>query len=98
MHISDLHAGPAFNPIIADKVAYEAHELKPDLLVVSGDLVQRADFVSQWHTIIAFLKRLPQPRLIVPGNHDVPLFHAHERLFRPLDRYKRFITSDLNPV
>jgi 3',5'-cyclic AMP phosphodiesterase CpdA len=98
MHISDLHAGPPFNLRLAEQVAREAHELRPDLLVASGDFVQRADFVSQWHTIAAFLKTLPEPRLVVPGNHDVPLFNPFNRLFRSLDRYKHYISDDLNPV
>jgi len=98
MHISDLHAGPPFRLKLAEQVAREAHELKPDLLVVSGDFVQRADFVNQWQTIAAYLKTLPEPRLVVAGNHDVPLFNPYNRLFRSYDRYKRYITPDLNPV
>src|SRR6266540_2592211 len=69
MHISDLHAGPPFNPALAEQVAREAHELEPDLLVASGDFVQRADFVAQWRTIAAFLRTLPEPRLVVPGGN-----------------------------
>ncbi|MCG8353016.1 MAG: metallophosphoesterase [Chloroflexales bacterium] len=98
MHISDLHAGPPFNPMIAEQVAHYAHELRPDLLVVSGDMVQRADFVSQWRTIKTYLATLPQPQLIVPGNHDIPLFNVFSRLFFPLRRYRRFIAQNINPV
>ncbi|MEO7910064.1 MAG: metallophosphoesterase family protein [Roseiflexaceae bacterium] len=98
MHISDLHAGPPFRLKLAEQVVREAHELKPDLLVVSGDFVQRADFVSQWHAIAAYLKTLPEPRLMVAGNHDVPLFNPYNRLFRSYTRYKHYITPDLNPV
>jgi 3',5'-cyclic AMP phosphodiesterase CpdA len=98
MHVSDLHAGPPFNPRLAEQVAREAHELRPDLLIASGDFVQRADFVSQWRMISTFLKTLPEPRLVVPGNHDVPLFNPFNRLFRSLNRYKRYISADLNPV
>lgn len=98
MHISDLHAGPPFLPALAEQVAKEAHERRPDLLVISGDLVQRADFRKQWRTITAYLGTLPEPRLIVPGNHDVPLFNLFNRLVRPLSRYKRYISSNLNPV
>jgi 3',5'-cyclic AMP phosphodiesterase CpdA len=98
MHISDLHAGPPFNPALAEQVAHEAHELKPDLLVISGDFVQRADFAAQWRTIVAYLKTLPEPRLVVPGNHDVPMYNPFNRLFRSLERYKRHISPDLNPV
>jgi 3',5'-cyclic AMP phosphodiesterase CpdA len=98
MHISDLHAGRTFHPQVAEQLAREAHDLHPDLVIVSGDLVQRADFTSQWEQIVQYLQRLPEPRLIIPGNHDVPLFHLFERFFRPLDRYRRYISSDLNPV
>jgi 3',5'-cyclic AMP phosphodiesterase CpdA len=98
MHISDLHAGPPFNPALARQVAQEAHELRPDLLVLSGDFVQRADFVDQWQTIAAFLKTLPEPRLVVPGNHDVPLYNPFKRFFRPLERYRRYISTNMNPV
>jgi 3',5'-cyclic AMP phosphodiesterase CpdA len=98
MHISDLHAGPPFRPALAEQVAREAHELKPDLLVVSGDFVQRADFINQWLVISAYLKTLPEPRLVVAGNHDVPMFNVFNRLFRSYSRYKKYITPDLNPV
>ena len=98
MHISDLHAGPPFRLALAEQVAREAHELKPDLLVISGDFVQRADFVNQWQVIAAYLKTLPEPRLVVAGNHDVPMFNPCIRLFRSLTRYKRYISPDLNPV
>jgi len=98
MHISDLHAGPPFNPALAEQVAREAHSLRPDLLVASGDFVQRADRAAQWRTIVAYLKTLPQPLLVVPGNHDVPLYNPFNRLFRSLEHYKRHISRDLNPV
>lgn len=98
MHISDLHAGPPFNAALAEQVAAEAHALKPDLLVISGDFVQRADFVAQWRAARAYLETLPEPRLVVPGNHDVPLYNVFNRLLRPHARYRRFISRDLNPV
>ncbi|MBC8076215.1 MAG: metallophosphoesterase, partial [Chloroflexales bacterium] len=98
MHISDLHAGPPFNLLGQLQVAREAHELQPDLLVISGDFVQRADFTTQWRTIAAYLKLLPQPQLVVPGNHDVPMYNSFNRLFRPYARYRRYISATLNPV
>ena len=98
MHISDLHAGPPFRLKLAEQVAREAHELKPDLLVISGDFVQRADFLNQWLMIAAYRKILPGPQLVVAGNHDVPMYNPYNRLFRSYARYKRYITPDLNPV
>lgn len=98
MHISDLHAGRPFQPHLAELVARQAHALRPDLLVISGDFVQRADFPNQWRTVTAYLQTLPQPQLTVPGNHDVPLLNGFARLFFPLHYYRRHISDDLNPV
>ncbi len=98
MHISDLHAGPPFNPQIAAHVAELARQIAPDLLVISGDFVQRADFLSQWRTVQQFVETLPRPILPVPGNHDVPLLNLFARLFTPLRHYQRHISADLYPV
>lgn len=98
MHVSDLHAGWPFNPDLARLVAADAHALKPDLLVVSGDLVQRADFPHQWQVITSYLRHLPTPQLIIPGNHDVSLVNVFDRMFRPYRQYSKHISRDLNPV
>ena len=44
-----------------------------------------------------FLGRLPQPQIVVPGNHDIPMHNVFERFARPLDKYRRYITDDLRP-
>ena len=98
LHISDLHVGPPFLRPIADSLVRQAHEIKPDLLVISGDFVQRADYEEQWRTAVELRESLPGPQLVIPGNHDVPLYNAHLRVLNPLGRYKRYISSDLNPV
>ena len=71
-------------------------ELKPDVVVVSGDLTQRARS-AQFQEAREFLDELPQPQIIVPGNHDVPLYNVFTRFFQPLDKYRRYITNDLEP-
>lgn len=98
LHISDLHTGWHFDLKIAEDLARQAHEVQPDLLVISGDLVLRSDLLGQWYTIMAYLKMLPQPQLIVPGNHDVSLFNGFYRLLFPLRRYRRYVSENLNPV
>lgn len=98
LHISDLHAGPPFLPPIAEMLVQQAHELKPDVVVLSGDFVQRADFARQWRTILGYLERLPHPQMRVPGNHDVPLFNIINRMFYPLGLYSRHIDRNLNMV
>ncbi|MBV8623270.1 MAG: metallophosphoesterase [Herbaspirillum sp.] len=96
IHLSDLHFGRTDAAIIEPLIA-QVHELKPDLVVVSGDLTQRAR-ASQFRQARQFLDALPQPQLVVPGNHDVPLFNIAARLMRPLRKYRRYITEELQPV
>ncbi len=98
MHVSDVHAGPPYDAQIAEVILREAHAFAPDVFVVSGDFVQRADFVDQWHTITTWLHRAPKPHFVVPGNHDVPLFNVFQRLFQPYTKYITHISADLRPV
>ena len=73
-HISDLHFGAA-DEQVAERLVESIDELRPDLAVVSGDLTQRAR-PSQFREARAFLDRLKSFQLIVPGNHDVPLYNV----------------------
>lgn len=71
-------------------------ERRPDLVVVSGDLTQRAKPL-QFRQARRFLEGLGLPFLAVPGNHDVPMYRVWERL---LDRYgacRRHFSPDLEP-
>ncbi|NJN67853.1 MAG: metallophosphoesterase [Chloroflexaceae bacterium] len=98
MHISDLHVSWHFDLTVAEQLVRQAHDIQPDLLVISGDFVLRADLTGQLMAAAAYLKLLPGPQLVVPGNHDVSLFNGYYRLFYPLRRYRRFISPELNPV
>lgn len=98
LHLSDLHAGWRFDLDVAERLAVQAHEMKPDLVVISGDFVLRADLTMQWRTIAAYLRMLPQPQMLVPGNHDIPLFNEFSRIFFPFRHYLRYMTATLNPV
>ncbi len=98
MQISDLHVGPYFNNERAELIIKEAHEIKPDLLVIAGDLVMRADFRQQWLQAREYLLRLPEPRLVIMGNHDVPQYNQIARYLWPFARYRRYISPELNPV
>ena len=95
-HISDLHFGRLDRPV-AEALVADFADRKPDLLVVSGDSTQRAR-ERQYRDAAAFLKRLPSPQLVVPGNHDIPMFDVIRRFFFPLNRYRRHITPDLRPM
>ena len=95
VHISDLHFGAA-DALVMERLAQSIDEVRPDLVVVSGDLTQRARR-SQFREARGFLDRLDFPQLIVPGNHDVPLYNVVGRFANPLENYRRYITPDLEP-
>ncbi len=96
IHLSDLHYGRV-NPDLEAPLLQRLHELSPDLVVISGDLTQRA-LSDQFKAARAFMDRIPAPVLTIPGNHDTPLYNVCERLLRPFSRYKRHISRDLEPV
>lgn len=90
--ISDLHFG-AHDPAVVAHLHAALSTIRPDLIVVSGDLTQRAR-KEQFAEAALFFERLEAEGLrllIVPGNHDVPMHKPLQRLFWPLRRYTRFI-------
>jgi len=91
-HISDLHFGRE-DPPVAAALREELTARGPRLVAVSGDLTQRARAV-QFRAARAFLDQLSGPVLVVPGNHDVPLFDVFSRFARPLRNYRRYIASE----
>lgn len=94
-HLSDLHFGRT-DARVVEALQAALLRARPDLLVISGDLTQRARR-TEFEQARAFLDSLPFPRLVVPGNHDIPLYSVVERCLRPLDRYCRYITEDRAP-
>lgn len=98
LQISDLHFGPPYVKEVGEAVLRIAPELNADAVIVSGDLTQRAKR-EQFEAAKAFLAQLPDvPRLVIPGNHDVPLYRFAERMMHPHRLYREIISSDLNPV
>lgn len=97
-HLSDIHFGANDPKIVAATEAW-LQARQPDLVIISGDFTQRAR-VSQFRQAAAYVNRLRAAGhnlLVVPGNHDVPLYDVVRRFAAPLQRYKRFISNDLCP-
>ncbi|MGH7507504.1 MAG: metallophosphoesterase family protein [Longimicrobiales bacterium] len=98
LHISDLHFGPPFVPEVGEALIRAAFELEPDIIVNSGDFTQRAKR-EQYSAARAFIDRLPDvPAVVVPGNHDIPLFRVVERVLSPYALYREFIAEELDTV
>jgi 3',5'-cyclic AMP phosphodiesterase CpdA len=96
VHLSDIHFG-RIEASTVQPLAEAISRVRPDLLAVSGDLTQRARR-TEFAQARTFLDALPFPRLVVPGNHDVPLHNVFTRFATPLARYTHAITDNLAPV
>ena len=98
LHGSDLQMGRPFRPRAAKALRQLAFEVDPNLIVISGDLTQRAK-VHEFQAAWKFLEVLPQvPLIVTPGNHDVPLYRFWERLLVPYRNWNRTIPHDLDSV
>jgi len=97
LHISDVHFGPPHRPRVSDGVVELAATRRPDLVILSGDLTQRAR-PEQFAEARRFVDRIPVPTLVVPGNHDVPLYRFWERIFSPFGAYRRHFAEELEPI
>ena len=95
IQLSDLHFGRTDDALL-EPLAAIVRELAPDLIAVSGDLTQRAR-AAQFKAARAFLDRLPMPQIVVPGNHDIPLYNVFKRFFYPLAGYCKYVSGDLEP-
>lgn len=97
-HLSDVHFGRISHGSVVDAIVRDVNEAEPDVVVVSGDLTQRA-LPVQYAAARSFLSRFESPVLVVPGNHDVyAWWRPVGRLSNPLKRYREFITDDLTPT
>lgn len=96
VHLSDLHFGRVDRALL-EPLRRRIEELAPHCVVVSGDLTQRAR-PEQFRAARAFLDTLPRPRIVVPGNHDIPLYNVARRFLAPLAAYRRYICDDVEPA
>ncbi|MFP8965166.1 metallophosphoesterase family protein [Pokkaliibacter sp. CJK22405] len=93
-HISDPHFGTEQLPQL-QAMEKSLRQSAPDLVVISGDLTQRAR-KDQYQAARAFFDRLGLPILVVPGNHDIPLYNVFARLLHPYRGYQRHFGGQLD--
>ncbi|MGE9268892.1 MAG: metallophosphoesterase family protein [Verrucomicrobiales bacterium] len=93
LHYSDPHFG-ACDEVIAERAVEVARDWVPDLTLVSGDFTMRGRR-REFAAARDWFGRLPEPRVALPGNHDVPgLNHPWDRFFRPFRRYREAMGAE----
>lgn len=93
LQVSDTHFGTERGEVVEALVAL-AQRRRPDLLVLSGDLTQRARR-GQFAAARRFCERLAVPAwLVIPGNHDIPLYDVATRLLSPYRGLRRAFGDD----
>jgi len=69
--LSDLHIGPHTSRRFIDAVVRATHALSPDLVAITGDLIDdRAEDVAVYASLLGSLSA-PSGVFMIPGNHDV---------------------------
>ena len=97
LHLSDPHFGAA-DPAAARAFLSHANELAPDLTILSGDLTMRARR-EELAAARQFVGALPEPRFLIPGNHDIPATNQpFDRFFNPFRRYRQTFGVELKPT
>ena len=96
VHLSDMHFGK-FDSSCIEPMLAAIRAVNPNLIIISGDFTQRAR-VGEYKEAADFVKKLEHPHLVIPGNHDIrPLFSPLARIADPFDRYKHYISDNLEP-
>ena len=96
LHISDPHFGTEQPPVV-DALLRFAHAQRPEHVVLSGDITQRARR-KQFRAAREFVDRLGVPStLTIPGNHDIPLFNLAARVLSPYANFAREFGAELEP-
>lgn len=89
-HISDLHVGAlAFQEKLLNKAINEINDLKPDVIIVTGDITENG-YYMEFERAAGYLEKIENPILVVPGNHDAR--HVGDQFFGEL------IKNRFNPL
>lgn len=102
LHVSDMHFGGHANIAQVEALERMIPDLRPDVVVLSGDLAQRARHGEfQRARAFAGLAAKTAPVYLLPGNHDVawwwrPLIpFGRDALYR---KYRQYFGNDLTPT
>ena len=81
LQFSDIHFGCEHRRACAAALDY-AHANPADLILITGDITQQG-FPDEFAAAGEWIRRMPDPRFVIVGNHDVPywsLFAEYAKL------------------
>lgn len=96
VHLSDLHFG-FHRAELVGSLLDRINRAGADLVVLTGDITHRGRR-AQYDAAAAFLSRIQAPLMVVPGNHDVPLYNLPVRWLAPWHGFRRIVGPDLTPT
>jgi 3',5'-cyclic AMP phosphodiesterase CpdA len=91
IHLSDIHFGAEIGAAVEGALAY-TRASSPDLIVITGDLTLNG-LPREFRAAAAWRRKLPDPTLLTPGNHDTPYWNIPLRALQPFGRYRRYLGS-----
>lgn len=89
LQFSDIHFGVEDREAMAAVKDY-SDSLAPDVVVICGDITQDGK-TSEFKSARDWIARFSAPKVITPGNHDIPVYGVFQRLFDPFGRYNKYI-------
>ena len=93
LQFSDIHFGCEHRTACAAALDY-AHATPHDLVLITGDITQRG-LPNEFEAAGRWIDRMPDPRFVIVGNHDVPYWSLFARIFNP---WKAFETATGHPA
>ena len=95
-HVSDTHFGVEDRGAL-DWFASATAEEKPDAVICTGDITQRAKH-REWALARDWFASLGVPLMVQPGNHDMPYYNLWERFRRPYARFGAMEAAVGSPI
>lgn len=89
MHLSDIHFGHEDVKALEATLDF-ARRLKPDAVLVAGDITQRGR-KNEFSAARKWFDAFGAPVIVAPGNHDTPIVHLPARMVDPFGRYERYM-------
>jgi 3',5'-cyclic AMP phosphodiesterase CpdA len=87
LQFSDIHFGVEHRRACAAALDY-AYANPADLILITGDITQQG-FPDEFAAAGEWIRRMPDPRFVIVGNHDVPYWSLTARLFHPWKAFEK---------